>query len=139
MSEGASIQRLAVGDEARLSKMFSRRDVDRFAEISGDHNPIHLDEEFAASSRFGRPIVHGMLTAGLISGVLGTELPGPGCIYLSQTLTFRAPVFIGDTITAVVQVASVRDDKPIVVFTTTCTNQDSVVVIEGEAVLLVPA
>ena len=106
--------------------------------FSGDHNPVHLDEAYAAKTRFGHPIAHGMLVAGLISAVLGTELPGPGSIYLSQTLHFRAPVYIGDQVTATVEVVAIRPDKPIVTMKTVCTNQSGQIVLEGEAVLLLP-
>lgn len=131
-------QSLRVGDTASLSKVLSEQDVLTFAEITRDCNPVHVDEAFAAQTRFGRRIAHGMLTAGLISAVLGTQLPGPGSIYLSQSLKFRAPVYLGDTITAVVEVIAVRQDKPIVTLATICKNQKGETVIEGEAVLLVP-
>jgi len=137
MSIHSNMRVIHVGDKATLSKTFSLQDVVAFADISGDHNPLHLDEDFAVRTRFGRRIVHGMLTAGLISAVLGNQLPGPGCIYLSQTLQFRAPVYPGDTITAAVEVLTVREDKRLVTLKTTCTNQASQVVIEGEAVLIV--
>ncbi len=127
-----------VGDSAELTRTFGDEDVRAFARISGDNNPVHLDDEYAAGTRFGRRLVHGMLTAGLISAVLGTQLPGPGSIYLSQTLKFRAPVFIGDAVTARVTVKAVREDKPIVTFETACFNQEGVKVLEGEAVLMVP-
>ena len=130
---------IELGDRASLSKSFSAGDVRQFAEISGDRNPVHLDATYAAQTRFGRPIAHGMLVVGLISAVLGTELPGPGSIYLSQTLQFRAPVYIDDTVTAMVEVTAIRPDKPIVTLKTVCINQSGQVVIEGEAVLLVPA
>lgn len=129
---------ISVGQQAEMSKTFTDEDVRAFARISGDNNPVHLDDDYASGTRFGRRLVHGMLTAGLISAVLGTKLPGPGSIYLSQTLNFRAPVYIGDTITARVTVKSVRDDKPIATLETTCLNQNGTVVIEGEAVLLAP-
>jgi len=129
---------LKTGDSASLTKTFSDENVRSFAEISGDTNPVHLDDDFAAGTRFKRRLVHGMLTAGLISAVLGTKLPGPGSIYLSQSITFRAPVFINDTITATVTVARIREDKPIVTLATVCKNQDGEVVLDGEAVLLVP-
>lgn len=129
---------IKIGDSASLTKTFSDEDVRSFAEISGDKNPVHLDDEFAAQTQFKKRLVHGMLTAGLISAVLGTELPGPGSIYLSQSINFRAPVFIGDTITATVTVTKMREGKPIVTLETVCKNQDEVVVLKGEAVLLVP-
>ena len=129
---------IKVGDSAGLTKTFTERDVLTFAEISGDKNPIHVDAAFAAESRFKRPIVHGMLTAGMVSAVLGMQLPGPGSIYLKQELNFRAPVYFGDTITATVTVTKAREDKPILTLETICTNQDGVQVIEGEALLMVP-
>jgi len=129
---------IQAGDSASLTKTFTEDDVLTFAEISGDQNPIHVDPEFAATTRFKRQLVHGMLTAGMISAVLGMQLPGPGCIYLKQELNFRAPVYIGDTITAKVTVTKVRADKPIITLDTTCTNQDGVAVIDGEAVLVAP-
>jgi 3-hydroxybutyryl-CoA dehydratase len=138
VSIDSATRSIALGDRASLSKIISTKDVRRFAEISGDHNPVHLDMSYAAQTRFGRPIAHGMLVAGLISAVLGTELPGPGSIYLSQTLQFRAPVYINDRITAAVEVIAIRPDKPIVTLKTVCTNQIEQVVLEGEAVLLVP-
>jgi len=129
---------IKVGDSASLTKTFSDQDVRSFAEMSGDKNPVHLDDEFAAQTQFKKRLVHGILTAGLISAVLGTELPGPGSIYLSQSINFRAPVFIGDTITATATVVKMREGKPIVTLETVCKNQDEVVVLKGEAVLLVP-
>jgi 3-hydroxybutyryl-CoA dehydratase len=129
---------IQTGDCASLSKTFSEKDVLTFAEISGDRNPVHIDAAFASSTRFERQLVHGMLTAGLISAVLGMQLPGPGSIYLKQELNFRAPVYFGDTITATVTVIKVREDKPIITVETICTNQDGETVIDGEAVLMLP-
>jgi len=129
---------ISIGDSASLTKTFSDEDVRTFALISGDNNPIHLDDEYAAGTRFGRRLAHGILTSGLISAVLGTLLPGPGSVYIKQTLYFRAPVYIGDTITAKVTVREMRDDKPIATFDTVCAKPDGTVVIEGEAVLLLP-
>ena len=129
---------MKIGDEASLTKTFTDSDVYTFAEISGDHNPIHVDAEFAATTRFERQLVHGMLTAGMISAVLGMQLPGPGCIYLKQELNFRAPVYIGDAITATVTVTKVREDKPIITLATVCKNQEGIDVIDGEAILVVP-
>jgi 3-hydroxybutyryl-CoA dehydratase len=128
-----------IGDSASISKTFTDDDVLTFANISGDKNPIHLDEDYAAKTRFGKRLVHGILTSGLISALLGMELPGPGSIYIKQTLNFRAPVFIGDTITVKVTVTNIRKDKPIITLDTICTNQDEILVIDGEAVLLTPA
>ena len=129
---------IKVGDSASMSKSFSDADVRKFAEISGDNNPVHLDDEYAAQTQFKKRLVHGMLAASLISAILGTDLPGEGSIYLGQNIKFRAPVFIGDTVTATVTVIKVREDKPIITLETVCKNQDDEVVIEGDAVLLAP-
>lgn len=106
-----------------------------FAEVTGDANPVHLDDAYAAGSRFGRRIAHGMIAAGMISATLANDLPGPGTLYLGQSLKFNQPVYPGDTITATVEVLTVRPDKPIVTLATVCTNQDGEVVLEGEAVV----
>lgn len=129
---------IEIGDQAAVTKTFSDSDIRSFAEISGDDNPVHLDDDYAAKTRFGKRIVQGILTAGLISSVLGTQLPGPGSVYICQTLNFRAPVFIGDTITSKATVIDVREDKPVITLETTCTNQEGIVVLDGEAVLLAP-
>jgi acyl dehydratase len=99
--------------------------------------PPHLDEAFAATTHFGRRIAHGMLVAGLISTVVASDLPGPGSVYLGQTLQFKAPVYLNDTITVTVEVIKAHEDKPIVTLATVCTNQDGKTVLEGEAVVLV--
>ena len=125
------------GDTASLSRTISDDDIRAFADATGDRNPLHLDEEFAQQTRFGRRIAHGMLSASLISAVIATELPGQGSIYLGQTLQFVAPVYPGDTVTARVTVASIRTDKPIIKLETVCTNQCDEVVIRGEATVLV--
>jgi 3-hydroxybutyryl-CoA dehydratase len=127
---------LNVGDSAEVSKRITEEDVRAFAKLTGDRNPVHLDEEYASTTRFGRRIAHGMLGASLISTVLASELPGS--IYLSQTLRFNAPVFLDDTVTARVIVKHVREDKPVVTLETVCTNQRGERVVEGEAVVLVP-
>ncbi len=127
-----------IGDTASIEKSFTEEDVLAFAEISGDKNPIHLDDNFAAQTRFGKRLVHGMLTSGLISALLGVHLPGPGSIYIKQTLNFRAPVYIGNTITATVSITDIRKDKPILTLETICRNQEGTVVIDGQAVLLAP-
>ncbi len=129
---------LNVGDSAEVSKTITEEDVRAFALLTGDRNPVHLDEEYASTTRFGRRIAHGMLAASLISTVLASELPGRGSVYLSQTLRFTAPVFLGDTVTARVVVKHVREDKPVVTLETVCTNQRGERVIEGEAVVLAP-
>lgn len=128
---------LTVGDHASRTMTITDETIRTFADLSGDHNPVHLDDVYAAGTRFGRRIAHGMIAAGLISATLANDLPGPGTVYLGQTLQFKAPVFPGDTVTATVEVKSVRPDKPIVVLTTVCTNQDGARVLEGEATVLV--
>jgi len=126
---------LCVGMKESLSHTVTREDVDRFADVTGDRNPIHLDEDFARNSRFGKTIAHGMFGAGLISAVLGTKLPGPGNVYMEQTLRFLKPVFIGDTITASAEITDLNPEKYRVSLSTSCANQDGVAVIEGEALL----
>lgn len=127
---------IKVGQQAFLSRKIGDEDVRQFADLVGDTNPVHLDNKFAVKTRFGQRIAHGMWPASLISAVIGTKLPGPGTIYLHQTLQFNAPVFIDDTITAKVTVINVRQDKPIVTLETLCTNQNDQVVLQGEAVVL---
>ncbi|HJY27992.1 MAG TPA: MaoC family dehydratase [Pyrinomonadaceae bacterium] len=124
------------GDSAEITKTIEQADVDAFADLTGDHNPVHVDEEFAKTTHFGRRIAHGMLTASLISSVLANKLPGKGSVYLGQTLKFVAPVFPGDTITARVTVKEIRADKPIVKLETICINQHDEIVIRGEATVL---
>jgi 3-hydroxybutyryl-CoA dehydratase len=125
-----------IGDSASISKTITDRDIQAFADVTGDHNPIHLDEEFAGKTRFGRRIAHGMLSASLISSVLANKLPGAGSVYLSQTLKFLKPVFPGDTVTARVTVTGIRDDKPIITLETVCVNQHNEPVLKGEATVL---
>lgn len=127
---------LKIGDSASFSKAFTDADVRAFAKISGDHNPVHLDEAYAAKTPFKKRIAHGMLTAGLISAILGTQLPGEGSIYLKQTLNFRAPVYLDETITATVTVVKLHERKPIATLETICKNQGGVVVLDGEATIL---
>jgi|SRR6185503_15936795 len=128
--------RFKAGDTAEITKTIEQSDIDSFANVTGDHNPVHVDEEFAKTTRFGRRIAHGMLTASLISAVLANKLPGEGSVYLGQTLQFVAPVFPGDEITALVTVREVREDKPIVKLETICLNQRGEVVVRGEATVL---
>lgn len=128
----------AIGTRATRTRTINEEDIVLFAQISGDDNPLHLDEEYASRSFFGRRIVHGSLVASLISAVLGTELPGPGSIYLGQTLKFLAPVHIGDTITVNVETITVREDKRIVTLHTECINQHGKSVLVGEATIKYP-
>ena len=125
-----------IGDTASLSKLITDADIQAFAGVTGDHNPVHLDEEFAKRSRFGKRIAHGMLSASLISSAIANKLPGAGSIYLGQTLRFVSPVFPGDEITARVTVTEVRTDKPILKLQTVCTNHHGQTVIDGEATVL---
>ena len=129
---------LQIGDTAAMSKIVSDDDVRTFAEVSGDRNPVHLDDEFAAGTSFKKRIAHGMLSGALISAVLGTLMPGVGTIYLSQTLKFKAPVYIGEEITARLEVTAYRADKRIATLKTEVFNQDDKLVLEGEAVILAP-
>jgi 3-hydroxybutyryl-CoA dehydratase len=129
---------LELGMEASLSKTVTAADILAFAEITGDWNPVHLDADYAAKTVFKQPIAHGMLTAGYISAVFGSVLPGPGAIYVSQTLNFRAPVRIGDSVLAQVKVMELYPAKRRVRFECLC-GVDGKPVLEGEAVLMVPA
>lgn len=131
-----SYNEINVGDEATLTHTVTNEDVVTFAELTGDVNPIHLDDEFAKESLFKGRIAHGMLTAGFISTILGTTLPGTNTIYLAQNLKFTAPVRIGDTITAVVKVIDKRDDKKIMTLETNVLNEENKKVIEGSAVVM---
>jgi 3-hydroxybutyryl-CoA dehydratase len=128
---------LVVGETASRSVTFTEDVVAAFCAATGDNNPVHLSDEFAATTRFGRRIVNGMLTCALVSSVIGTQLPGPGAIYLSQSFTFVAPVFIGDEVTATVTVLHMREDRPIVRLRTVCLKAHGEVVLDGEATVLV--
>ncbi len=125
----------SIGTEAKLSRTITENDILLFAQVSGDHNPIHLDAEYAERSFFGKRIAHGFLVGSLISAVLGNDLPGPGSIYLSQSLRFLAPIHIGDTVTVTVKVMALRDDKRIVTLHTVCANQHGTPVLSGEATI----
>ena len=128
---------IRVGDTASRSKTITDDDVREFARILGDASRIHLDDEYAAGTRFGRRLVHGPLVAALVPLVIANDFPGVEIVYLGESLRFTGPVFPGDTITARVTATRVREDKPIVTFAATCTNQDGASVVEGEAVVLV--
>jgi 3-hydroxybutyryl-CoA dehydratase len=133
---GKTIHDISVGDTARFTKTITQADVTLFAGITGDFNPLHVDHEHAKGTRFGQPVVHGALLAGLVSNVLGMQLPGPGALYASQSLAFKKPVFIGDTITAEVEVVEKVEEKNRVRFATRCLDQDGEIVASGESVLL---
>jgi 3-hydroxybutyryl-CoA dehydratase len=129
---------LAVGQSAEHTRVVSLADIDAFAQVTGDRNPVHLDEAAAARTRFGGRIAHGMLSAGFISAALGNQLPGPGVVYMSQSLRFKLPVRPGDAITTRVEIAELIPEKRRVRLITTCRNQDAAVVLEGEALCWVP-
>ena len=133
---GYFLEDLSLGMSESFSKEVSDSDIVGFATVSGDTNPVHLEEDFARQTRFKERIAHGLLSASFISAVLGTRLPGPGCIYLSQNLKFRAPVRIGDTVTAKATITDIDWDKGKVSLETVCTVGDKVVV-DGQAQLLV--
>jgi 3-hydroxybutyryl-CoA dehydratase len=126
---------IKIDDDASLARTITEAHIVNYAGLTGDMNPIHVDAEYAAQSMFGERIAHGMLVAGLISAVLGTQLPGPNSIYLGQELKFIAPVKIGDTITVLVTVTEKRDDKGIIKLRTTASNQRGEMVIDGSAVV----
>ena len=138
MSDGVFFEDLQVGQSASIGKTITEADILMFAAVSMDTNPVHLNAEVAAGSQFKERIAHGMLSAGLISAVLGTKLPGPGSIYLGQTLRFRRPVKIGDTVTATCEVTALDPQRKQATLKTICTVAGKVV-IEGEAVVLPPA
>lgn len=129
---------IQVGDKAARKRIFTDADVQQFADLTGDHNPVHLDAEFAAGTQFKAQIVHGMLVGSLFTGVLGEELPGPGSIYMTQNLSFKAPVYLGQEVTASVEVTSIREGKGIVSFDTYVTDQDGKVLVKGDSVMYVP-
>jgi len=132
---GKTIHDMKPGDGAEFTKTVSESDVYGFAGITGDFNPAHIDEEYAKGTFFKKRIAHGILSAGFISTVLGTRLPGAGAVYMKQELSFLAPVYIGDTITARVEVMEVHVEKNRVTLKTTCTNQDGRVVLDGTALM----
>jgi len=135
---GKTIDELSVGDAAEFAKTISETDVYLFAGITGDLNPAHINQAASEKTFFKGRIAHGMLSAGLISAVIGMQLPGPGSIYMSQSLRFTAPVKIGDTITARAEVTEIMKEKKRVKLSTTCTNQDGTIVLEGEALVMPP-
>jgi 3-hydroxybutyryl-CoA dehydratase len=128
--------KLTIGAKASLSKTITEDDVRTFADVSGDHNPLHLDEAYAKTTRFGARIAHGAFSVALISAVLGTQLPGPGSIHLGHSLKFVQPVYLGDTVTVTVEITAIRADKGIITLKTVCANQRGEIVVEGEAVVM---
>ena len=136
--EGKSIHELKVGDSAQISKTITESDINDFAKVTGDFNPVHLDQTYAKKTIFKGRIAHGLLSVGLLSTVLGTILPGYGTIYLSQEVRFLAPVRIGDTITAKVEVIELIPEKNRAKFRTACINQDGKEVVDGVAWAMPP-
>ena len=126
---------MTVGQRAQRTRVVRTEDIGLFTELSGDRNPLHYDEALARRSRFGGIIVQGGVTSGLLNAVVAEDLPGPGSVFLHVDWSFRAPVRPGDTITAEVEVLEAREDKPITKLRTTITNQDDVVVLDGEALV----
>lgn len=135
---GKKINEINLGEEAGTSKTISESDVYSYAGITGDFNPAHINEEYAKKTFFKTRIAHGMLLGGFISAVIGTQLPGPGTIYISQGLNFKAPVQFGDTVTAKVEVSEINQEKNRVILSTTCINQKGTILVEGKAVVSPP-
>ncbi|MDW7712027.1 MAG: MaoC family dehydratase [Deferrisomatales bacterium] len=138
METGKTVQELNVGDRASLSRVVSEADLGLFAGATGDVNPIHFDEPYAQSTFFKGRIAHGILSAGLLSAVIANRLPGLGTVYVSQNLSFLAPVRVGDTVTAAVEVLEADRERNRVRLRTTCANQDGTLVVDGEAVVMPP-
>ncbi|MFT3746508.1 MAG: MaoC family dehydratase [Pyrinomonadaceae bacterium] len=126
-----------IGDSFSTTREVTDELVRKFAEVSGDYNPIHLDDEFASKTRFGKRIAHGMLSGAFISAILGNELKGRTVIYLSQSLKFVAPVFIDDVVTTTSTITNIREEKGIVTFENVCTNQNGETLVKGESVIMI--
>ena len=129
---------ISVGDTATYSRLITHREVEVFAAVSGDHNPLHLDPDYAATTDFGECIAHGMLTGALISATIAMQLPGPGAVYLGQSIQFRAPVFLGDTLTVELTVTDKHGKRPWLTLGCVVTNQDGKTVARGEAQVRAP-
>ncbi|MDE1264183.1 MaoC family dehydratase [Vibrio aestuarianus] len=137
MNENIPFESIEIGMSVSYSQTITDADVKAFAGLSGDHNPVHVDEEFAANSRFKKRIAHGFISASFFSGLFGTKLPGPGCVYVGQSMKFKRPVYLGDTVTAIATVTSIDIEKRRVFFSTVCKVKNKAV-ISGEAELYVP-
>jgi 3-hydroxybutyryl-CoA dehydratase len=137
MKDSYKIEEITLGMTASMTHLVTEEDVRNFAEVSGDHNPVHLDEEYARQSRFGRRIAHGLFGASFFSGLFGTRLPGRGCVYAAQNLKFRRPVYIGDTVTATITVLAVDVAKKRISFSTICAVDGKEVII-GDAEIFIP-
>ena len=131
------IEKITVGMTVGYSQTISDADIKCFAGMSGDHNPIHVDEEYAGKSRYGKRIAHGLMTASFFSALFGTKVPGPGCVYISQNLSFKRPIYIGDTVTATVEVTNVDIEKSRVIFKTICRVKGKIVT-TGDAEIFIP-
>ena len=129
---------LKVGDTASITRLFTDEDVRLYADLSTDHNPVHLDEDFAKQTQFGQRIVHGMLVSSLFSALLGEHIPGHGTIYMSQNIQFKAPVYLNTPVIATVEIVNIREGKPIVTLQTTCVDEIGKLLVTGEAVMFVP-
>ncbi|MNK76769.1 (R)-specific enoyl-CoA hydratase [compost metagenome] len=131
------ITEIEIGMKASYSQTITDSDIKAFAGLSGDHNPVHVDSEYAAKSRFGKRIAHGLMSAGFFSAIFGTRVPGPGCVYVSQNLNFLRPVYIDDTVTAEVEVTKVDQEKRRISFDTICRVKGKKV-ITGSAEIFIP-
>lgn len=131
------INEIKIGMSESYSQTISEADVKAYAGISGDRNPVHMSDEYAEQSRYKKRIAHGMISSSFFSALFGTKLPGPGCVYVNQSLNFKRPVYIGDTVTAIVTVTKVDDIKSRVFFDTVCKVKNKVV-IDGQAELYIP-
>jgi acyl dehydratase len=123
---------LEIGQRARRTQTVSAREVELYAEITGDRNPLHFDADFAARTRFGRLVAQGGIAAGMLNALVAMDLPGPGTVFMSQALTYLAPTYLGDTLTAEVEVLALKADKPVCQLRAVITNQDGVRLLEGE-------
>lgn len=135
---GKSISELVIGETSQFTKTVSESDVYLYAGVTGDLNPAHINEVYARETFFKTRIAHGMLLGGFISAVIGTQLPGPGTIYVTQELQFKAPVKLGDTVSAVVEVSEINEEKNRVVLKTTCINEQGTLLVDGKAVVSPP-
>ena len=123
---------LEVGQRARRTQTVTAREVELYAQITGDRNPLHFDADFAARTRFGRLVAQGGIASGMLNALVAMDMPGAGTVFLSQTLTYKAPTYLGDTLTAEIEVLSLKPDKPVCQLKATITNQDGTLLLEGE-------
>jgi acyl dehydratase len=135
MAETASVGplHLRMGQRAERTKLVTDADLHAFAELTGDYNPLHFDDAFAAATRFGRRVAQGGIAAGMLNALVAMDLPGPGTVFMSQTLTYRAPVYVGDTLTATAEIVSLKPDKPVCQLRFEIRNQEGTLLVEAEA------